>query len=134
MPWTGRKLEPIAMAFGDAPHCRRCGEIPARIEYARNMTKNTIAIVVVCKAHNLRRDLDVERIASRSSVGLLDAIALELRRRFVDAILFSSLPLPPSRRVPVVRRPVACAACDAPSDPAVAGCAYCGAHLAASPR
>ena len=128
---TSKRYDPIAIAFGDAPGCKRCNATPLRIEYARNLTTRQIEIVVVCAAHHVRRAIDVERIAAAAASDMTTAIVVELHRVFGDVLAFGVPGERAAARVTqIVRLPITCGACGAPSDPKVAGCKYCGAHLA----
>lgn len=128
---TKTRFEPIAMAYGDAPGCKRCNMVPMRIEYARDMVKAQLVIVVVCKAHHVMRSLDLERIiAAESRTSFAGALVKEIRRKFDDVLTPTPADVVPTRVTEIVRRAITCGACGAPSDPKLAACAYCNAHLA----
>ena len=130
---TSKRFEPIAMAYGDAPGCKLCNTVPMRIEYARDMVKAQLVIVVVCKSHHVMRSLDLERIlAAETGTSFAGALVVEIRRKF-DDVLAPTIedPIHPSNSfTAIVRRDITCGACGAPSDPKNAACVYCNAHLA----
>ena len=130
---TLQRFEPIAMAYGDAPGCKRCGQVPMRIEYARDIQKAQLVIVVVCKAHHVMRSLDLGRIAAAEPASSMEtAIVTEIKRKFDDVLIKSSTET--TQFTKIIRRPITCGNCGAPSDPKKTTCAFCGAHLAGVDR
>ncbi len=128
---TSKRFEPIAMAYGDAPGCKLCNMVPMRIEYARDMVKAQLVIVVVCKSHHVMRSLDLERIiASETGTSFAGALVVEIRRKFDDVLRPTSTSVTSTSMTEIVRRAITCGACGAPSDPKKAACVYCNAWLA----
>ena len=131
------RYDPIAIAFGDSPGCKRCHTTPIRIEYARDISKQQIVIVIVCKAHHVKRAIDLERIIrAERGINMTAAIVAELHRVFADVLAVGNPGerFADARITEIVRLPITCGGCGAPSDPKAARCGYCNAHLAGVDR
>ncbi len=129
-------VDPIAIAFGNAPKCKRCHRQPLRVEYGRDVAQRRVNVLVVCHGHSVQRALDLDRIIQNEPrANMTSAIVAEIRRAFAGAIEAHTLSLSPVARVTeCVRRAFVCGNCGAPSDPKLAQCAFCGAHLAGVDR
>lgn len=127
-------FDPVRIAFGATPICRKCNSTLLRIDYARDLLTRQLHVGIVCRGHRVHRAVNLERIvaAERGGNRLIDAIVNELRRRFGDVLTTAATPA----AVPteIVRRPIVCGGCGAPSDPADPECGYCHAQLAGVSR